>query len=162
MCPDIDDCISQPCWHGGTCKNEPGGQFRCLCPLQYRGPTCAVEILLDSTWALRLFLQSTAMVGLSLVIIPAVTAAHQIQKYGLQKVSDFGGALADGITGSGATEVGTFEDHLAQGFTPLPGPLDDASIAEDISCRMPEEASVALTSSMERRRTFANPMIRRR
>eukprot|EP01046_Picozoa_sp_COSAG06_P076597 COSAG06_NODE_24515_length_660_cov_1.099822_1_plen_50_part_10 len=50
------------------------------------------------------------MVGLSLVIIPAVTAAHQIQKYGLQKVSDFGGALADGITGSGATEVGTFED----------------------------------------------------
>lgn len=158
---DIDECISQPCWHGGRCVDQsgPGGGFRCICPVEYRGPTCAVKKLLDTTWALRLFLQSSGMVGLSLVIIPAVIAVHQIQKYGLQKVNEFGGAMADGIAGT--TGGGSFEDHLAQGFISLPGPLYDGSIPEDISCRMPDEISVPRTSAMERRKTFSNPMMRK-
>jgi hypothetical protein len=99
------------------------------------------------------------MVGLSLVIIPAVIAVHQIQKYGLQKVTEFGGAMADGV--SGAAGGGTFEDHLAQGFIALPGPFHDESIEGDISCRLPAELSVVRTSAMERRKTFSNPMIRK-
>lgn len=162
---DLDECVSQPCWHGGRCidLSAPGGGFRCFCSMEYRGPTCAVKKLLDSTWASRLFLQASAMVGLSLVFIPAGIAVRQIQKYGLRKVSEFGGAMADGITGIGAKEVGTFEDHLSQGFVALPGPLYDENIPEDISCRLPEEdlASVALTSAMERRKTFSNPMMRK-
>lgn len=97
--------------------------------------------------------------GLSLVIIPAVIAVHQIQKYGLQKVTEFGGAMADGV--SGAAGGGTFEDHLAQGFIALPGPFHDESIEGDISCRLPAELSVVRTSAMERRKTFSNPMIRK-
>ena len=160
---DIDDCISQPCWHAGRCVDEsaPGGGFRCICPVDYRGPTCAVRKLLDTTWAWRLFLQASATVGLSLVIIPAAIAIHQIQKYGLQKVNEFGGVMANGITSIGATDVGAFEDHLTQGFIALPGPLYDENITEDISCRIPEEISVPLTSAMERRKTFPNPMARK-
>ena len=96
-----------------------------------------------------------------MVIIPAVIAVHQIQKYGLQKVTEFGGAMADGITGIGTAGVGTFEDHVVQGFTALPGPLLDGSTAEDISCKLPEDLSAAVTSAMERRKTFPNPMIRK-
>ena len=108
---------------------------------------------------MRLFLQASAMVGLSLVVIPAVIAVHQIQKYGMQKVTDFGGTMAGGITGIGASHVGAIEEHFAQGYTALPGPLYDDSIPEDISCRLPEENAVALTSAMERRKNFSNPMI---
>jgi hypothetical protein len=77
-------------------------------------------------------------------------------------VAHFGGALADGITGVGTMEVGTFEDHLSAGFTTLPGPLLDGSIGDDISSRMPSESSAFLTPALERRKTFSNPMVRKK
>ena len=79
-------------------------------------------------------------------------------KYGLQKTRDIGGALAEGITAIGTKQVQTFDDHMAAGYTLLPGPLGE----DDPSGRIPEEASVSLTTAMERGKTFNNPIIRRK
>ena len=157
---DINECISQPCWHGGKCEDraERGGQFFCVCTQEYRGNTCTVEKLLDQTWMTNMFLEVSAMVGLSLVVLPVVMAVYQIQKYGLQKTRDIGGALAEGITAIGTKQVQTFDDHMAAGYTLLPGPLGE----DDPSGRIPEEASVSLTTAMERGKTFNNPIIRRK
>ena len=38
---DIDECVSNPCHNGGTCKDEVNG-FRCDCPPGYQGLNCAV------------------------------------------------------------------------------------------------------------------------
>ena len=36
---DIDECISDPCQNGGTCKDE-GNRFTCHCKDGYNGRTC--------------------------------------------------------------------------------------------------------------------------
>uniref|UniRef100_A0A670IN67 Delta-like protein n=1 Tax=Podarcis muralis TaxID=64176 RepID=A0A670IN67_PODMU len=51
LCPDgfygrnceeeVTDCLSQPCSHGGTCKDLPDG-FKCLCTPQWTGKTCQI------------------------------------------------------------------------------------------------------------------------
>uniref|UniRef100_UPI00358EAC5B uncharacterized protein isoform X2 n=1 Tax=Myxine glutinosa TaxID=7769 RepID=UPI00358EAC5B len=36
---DVDDCVSRPCQHGGTCVDHPGS-FSCLCLPSYEGAQC--------------------------------------------------------------------------------------------------------------------------
>ncbi|KAF2356717.1 Laminin G domain [Trinorchestia longiramus] len=38
-CCDIDECVWQPCFHGGTCTNRDPG-FHCSCPAGYSGLYC--------------------------------------------------------------------------------------------------------------------------
>ena len=38
-CPDIDECLSDPCQNGATCNNIPGG-LTCQCVDGYTGPLC--------------------------------------------------------------------------------------------------------------------------
>lgn len=39
LCPDIDDCLGQPCRNGGTCIDEVDA-FRCFCPSGWEGELC--------------------------------------------------------------------------------------------------------------------------
>ena len=36
---EINECISQPCYHQGTCEDEPGG-YQCVCLPGYMGVHC--------------------------------------------------------------------------------------------------------------------------
>ncbi|GCC40442.1 hypothetical protein chiPu_0024001, partial [Chiloscyllium punctatum] len=36
---DIDDCVSSPCYNGGTCQDGVNG-FSCVCPEGYSDPQC--------------------------------------------------------------------------------------------------------------------------
>ena len=40
---DIDECASQPCFHGGTCMDRIAG-FNCTCVAGYSGAQCQSEI----------------------------------------------------------------------------------------------------------------------
>lgn len=37
---DINECLSDPCLHGGICYDLPRGVFSCFCPHGYFGPQC--------------------------------------------------------------------------------------------------------------------------
>ncbi|KAJ3599858.1 hypothetical protein NHX12_033812 [Muraenolepis orangiensis] len=41
-CEDVDECLSEPCLHGGTCANQPGGFF-CRCQQGFSGSGCQLE-----------------------------------------------------------------------------------------------------------------------
>ncbi|XP_066275055.1 fibropellin-3-like [Branchiostoma lanceolatum] len=38
---DTDDCVSSPCWFGGTCVDEPR-DFSCVCPKGFGGKRCEI------------------------------------------------------------------------------------------------------------------------
>jgi len=38
---DIDECLSEPCKHGGTCEDQPGSYF-CHCQQGYAGQDCEI------------------------------------------------------------------------------------------------------------------------
>ena len=37
--PFLDECESNPCFHGGTCRNEIN-KYKCLCPNGFSGDFC--------------------------------------------------------------------------------------------------------------------------
>ncbi|CAL8329350.1 unnamed protein product [Merluccius merluccius] len=39
----IDECLSNPCQHGGVCEVLVSGGFRCVCPPQWTGKTCLID-----------------------------------------------------------------------------------------------------------------------
>ncbi|XP_069385643.1 protein jagged-1a-like isoform X2 [Paralichthys olivaceus] len=39
---DVDDCLVNPCSHGGTCQDLVNG-FKCICPPQWMGKTCLID-----------------------------------------------------------------------------------------------------------------------
>lgn len=39
---ETDNCGSNPCQNGGTCRNELG-RFACTCPANFEGPTCSLD-----------------------------------------------------------------------------------------------------------------------
>ncbi|XP_065199574.1 protocadherin-like wing polarity protein stan [Planococcus citri] len=43
---EVNLCYSNPCQHGGTCKRKEGG-YTCLCPSQYTGEKCEIDLLAD-------------------------------------------------------------------------------------------------------------------
>lgn len=38
---DVDECLVNPCSHGGTCQDLVNG-FKCICPPQWTGKTCLI------------------------------------------------------------------------------------------------------------------------
>ena len=36
---DLNECLANPCQHGGTCENLPGS-FKCDCTENYEGKLC--------------------------------------------------------------------------------------------------------------------------
>lgn len=38
---DINECLMNPCLHGGRCINSPGS-FSCQCPEGWMGPLCDI------------------------------------------------------------------------------------------------------------------------
>lgn len=40
---NIDDCASDPCLNGATCRDEVGG-FKCMCPEGWTGVHCEVDV----------------------------------------------------------------------------------------------------------------------
>uniref|UniRef100_A0A8C7ZLS3 Jagged canonical Notch ligand 1 n=1 Tax=Oryzias sinensis TaxID=183150 RepID=A0A8C7ZLS3_9TELE len=41
-CVYVDECLENPCSHGGTCQDLVSG-FRCICPPQWTGKTCLID-----------------------------------------------------------------------------------------------------------------------
>lgn len=37
---DIDECLSQPCQHGGSCIQPTINMYRCMCTPGYTGTNC--------------------------------------------------------------------------------------------------------------------------
>uniref|UniRef100_A0A9J8DFP2 FAT atypical cadherin 2 n=1 Tax=Cyprinus carpio carpio TaxID=630221 RepID=A0A9J8DFP2_CYPCA len=50
-CSDVKICASNPCENGGTCVEEPSGEFHCSCPSPYFGSRCENGILPDGPCA---------------------------------------------------------------------------------------------------------------
>lgn len=44
---DINECLMNPCLHGGRCINSPGS-FSCQCPEGWMGPLCDIGNALTS------------------------------------------------------------------------------------------------------------------
>ncbi|XP_064792261.1 sushi, nidogen and EGF-like domain-containing protein 1 isoform X1 [Oncorhynchus masou masou] len=42
VCQDMDECLSGPCKHGGTCEDQPGSYY-CHCQHGFRGQDCEIE-----------------------------------------------------------------------------------------------------------------------
>ncbi|XP_036834824.1 sushi, nidogen and EGF-like domain-containing protein 1 isoform X3 [Oncorhynchus mykiss] len=42
VCQDMDECLSGPCKHGGTCEDQPGSYY-CHCQQSFRGQDCEIE-----------------------------------------------------------------------------------------------------------------------
>lgn len=71
---DIDECLSEPCKHGGTCEDQPGSYF-CHCQKGYAGQDCEIGniirivlTILDSWFAVLL----SQTCGLSLAFLPLI------------------------------------------------------------------------------------------
>ena len=43
---NIDECVSDPCLHGGKCTDDING-YTCKCPVQYLGDTCSHHVCDD-------------------------------------------------------------------------------------------------------------------
>uniref|UniRef100_A0A4W5PMP0 EGF-like domain-containing protein n=1 Tax=Hucho hucho TaxID=62062 RepID=A0A4W5PMP0_9TELE len=41
VCQDMDECLSEPCKHGGTCEDQPGSYY-CHCQQGFMGPDCEI------------------------------------------------------------------------------------------------------------------------
>lgn len=41
---DVNECLSEPCKHGGTCEDQPGS-YLCHCPQGFKGPNCEAGIV---------------------------------------------------------------------------------------------------------------------
>lgn len=41
---DINECLSEPCQHGGTCEDQPGS-YLCHCPQGFKGQNCEMGTL---------------------------------------------------------------------------------------------------------------------
>ena len=37
---DVNECLSSPCQHGGSCAEDGINSFKCYCPTGYNGTTC--------------------------------------------------------------------------------------------------------------------------
>ena len=42
--PDVNECLTSPCWNLGTCENVPGS-YNCRCVAEWEGPNCEIGIL---------------------------------------------------------------------------------------------------------------------
>ncbi|XP_041696619.1 sushi, nidogen and EGF-like domain-containing protein 1 isoform X1 [Coregonus clupeaformis] len=42
VCQDVDECLSEPCKHGGTCEDQPGS-YSCHCQQGFMGQDCEIE-----------------------------------------------------------------------------------------------------------------------
>ena len=38
---DIDECLTSPCLHDGTCNNTEGS-YHCICAMGWSGPNCEI------------------------------------------------------------------------------------------------------------------------
>jgi hypothetical protein len=46
VCEDLDECLNNPCQHGGTCENVSGKRhYICHCPPGFMGQDCDLEVL---------------------------------------------------------------------------------------------------------------------
>ncbi|XP_026770832.2 hyaluronan-binding protein 2 isoform X2 [Pangasianodon hypophthalmus] len=37
---EVDECDPNPCYNNGTCENDGDGDFKCICPLPFKGKRC--------------------------------------------------------------------------------------------------------------------------
>uniref|UniRef100_A0A8C5N809 Sushi, nidogen and EGF-like domain-containing protein 1 n=1 Tax=Gouania willdenowi TaxID=441366 RepID=A0A8C5N809_GOUWI len=42
VCEEVNECLSQPCLHGGTCRNKIGS-YQCVCSVGFTGNQCQTE-----------------------------------------------------------------------------------------------------------------------
>ena len=42
-CHLVDECLSNPCYNGGTCHSQVSGGFYCTCPPSCAGTRCEVK-----------------------------------------------------------------------------------------------------------------------
>ncbi|XP_028300564.1 sushi, nidogen and EGF-like domain-containing protein 1 isoform X2 [Gouania willdenowi] len=43
VCEEVNECLSQPCLHGGTCRNKIGS-YQCVCSVGFTGNQCQTDI----------------------------------------------------------------------------------------------------------------------
>ncbi|XP_034945358.1 fat-like cadherin-related tumor suppressor homolog isoform X2 [Chelonus insularis] len=73
---DINECESNPCFHGGTCVNEVGS-YKCICPPNTTGINCITPIYstpiisehFNITWEQLMWIGVALLVNLFLIII---------------------------------------------------------------------------------------------
>lgn len=44
-CDFVNPCNDEPCFNGGTCHiTDQSGNFTCICPFEFTGPLCQINI----------------------------------------------------------------------------------------------------------------------
>ena len=97
---DLDECISRPCQNSGKCVDMQGvgGKYRCACIEPegresrdyFRGDNCEIHVLRDTLWAYDWLMETSFLVGVSLVAIPLLSAAWQVYQFGKVKYDEYG------------------------------------------------------------------------
>lgn len=59
-CADVDDCLPNPCNHGGTCQDLVNS-YKCHCPSQWTGKTCLIGESLTLSTPLHSWQQHVCM-----------------------------------------------------------------------------------------------------
>merc|ERR1711907_568689 len=92
---DLNECISSPCLHGGTCVDGIVS-YECVCTSDFRGDECGVyKLPSNNLWFQNWLMQTSLLVGVSVVIIPLLVALQQFIVYGSQKFDEFGNLLSE-------------------------------------------------------------------
>ncbi|XP_045130294.1 putative neural-cadherin 2 isoform X1 [Portunus trituberculatus] len=113
-CEDINECLWQPCLHGGTCHNlQPG--FRCICEPGHSGEFCQWTELppVGSALTAPLVIAAISLSVLFLVVL-ALLVSLRLRHHRLMRASAQQGDKKDTITEipeSSTEELDTSTDH---------------------------------------------------
>ena len=115
----LNECISQPCQHGGTCEGFGNLDYFCICPTKYRGDNCQIAILDDNVWIQSFIMEVTFCVGIALVIIPTLTGIQVLLSEAREGIEE----AIHGLSHMHDFDPGTLDENMQNGFKPLAGPV---------------------------------------
>ncbi|XP_063874461.1 putative neural-cadherin 2 isoform X1 [Scylla paramamosain] len=113
-CEDVDECLWQPCLHGGSCQNlQPG--FLCVCRPGHLGDHCQWVASPQGTHPLALpIIMAVLALSILLLAVIGVLLSLGLRRFrrGRENLTEPGGQGCSGIVTAGKNEAGSDGIHL--------------------------------------------------